>query len=133
MSQVQILVIDGKRFALLPEDVWERVRGAVEEAEDVADLERFDRTDDGVRIPGAVAFAIADGVHPVRAWREHRGLSQERLAEAASLSKAYVSQIESGKRTGSARTLRAVAKALTVTLDALLTEQSPAAKRKNAG
>jgi len=128
-----MLVIDGKRFALLPEDVWERVRDAVEEAEDVTDIERFDRADDGVRIPGTVAFAIADGAHPVRAWREHRGLSQERLAEAAGLSKAYVSQIESGKRTGSARTLRAVARALTVTVDALIPEQSPAADRKHRG
>ena len=133
MSLVQMLVIDGKRFALLPEDVWERVRDAVEEAEDIADIERFDRADDGVRIPGAVAFAIADGAHPLRAWREHRGLSQERLAEAADLSKAYVSQIESGKRTGSARTLRALAKALTVPIDALPTERSPAAERKNPG
>lgn len=133
MSLVQMLVIDGKRFALLPEEVWERVRDAVEETEDVAEIERFDRADDGVRIPSAVAFAIADGAHPVRAWREHRGLSQERLAEAAGLSKAYVSQIESGKRTGGARTLRVLAKALTVTLDALIPEQSPVAERKNPG
>jgi hypothetical protein len=33
--------------------------------------------DDGTRTPAAVAFALADGVHPVRAWREQRGLSLE--------------------------------------------------------
>ncbi len=120
MSLVQMLVIDGKRFALLPEALWERVREAVEEAGDVADVERFDRDDDGVRIPAAVAFAVADGTHPVRAWREHRGLSQERLAESAGLSKAFVSQIETARRTGSMRTLRALARALDAPLGAML-------------
>jgi DNA-binding phage protein len=35
------------------------MREAAEDAEDIADLERFEREDDGVRYPAAVAMAMA--------------------------------------------------------------------------
>jgi antitoxin component HigA of HigAB toxin-antitoxin module len=120
MSRVQIIEVDGKpAFYVVPADLWNRLREAAEDAEDRADLERFDREDDGVRYPSAVAYAIADGVTPARAWREHRGLTLQALADAAGLSKAFVSQIECGKRTGTAATLKKLAQALGVPLMAL--------------
>ena len=124
MSRVQIITKDGKpEFYVVPADLWERVQAAIEEAEDIADIERFDREDDRVRIPMEVAMAIADGVNPVRAWREHRGLTQEQLAEASGVSKPFVSQIEGGKRTGSASTLARLARALGVPVGALILEE----------
>ena len=74
---------------------------------------------DGTRIPAEVAFAVADGAHPVRAWREHRGLSQDALAADSGLSKPFVSQIEGGKRAGTTTTLKKLAAALQVPLAAL--------------
>jgi len=50
-------------------------------------------------------------------WREHRGLTQQQLAEAAGISVPYLSQIEAGKRQGSAEVLAAIAKALGLALD----------------
>ena len=121
MSRVQIIERDGRpEFYVVPADLWERVRDAIEDAEDVADLERFDRADDGVRYPQRVVLAIADGAHPVRAWRECRGMTQEQLAKASSVSKPFVSQIESGKRVGSAATLRKLARALKIQVGALV-------------
>lgn len=120
MSRIQIIEKDGKpAFAVVPIDLWERMREVAEEAEDIADLERFDREDDGFRIPLAVVEAELAGAHPVRAWREHRGLTLQTLADTAGVSKPYVSQIESGKRTGTAATLKKLARALGVPLDAL--------------
>ncbi len=121
MSRVQVIEKDGRaEFYVVPADLWERVRAVIEDAEDIADLERFDREDDGLRYPMEVAAAIADGTHPVRAWREHRGLTQERLAAASGVSKPYVSQIESGRRSGSTNTLRKLARALGVPIGALV-------------
>lgn len=51
-------------------------------------------------IPAEVTYAILDGANPVRVWREQRGLTQQQLADAAGISTPYLSQIESGKRTG---------------------------------
>lgn len=112
---------DDKPVAVqIPMDLWERMRELAEDAEDLADLERFDRKDDGVRIPAAVAFATADGAHPVKAWREHKGMTLQALADAAGLSKPFVSQIERGKRAGTAATLKKLAGALGVPVQVLM-------------
>ncbi|ODT36023.1 MAG: hypothetical protein ABS55_07520 [Lautropia sp. SCN 70-15] len=123
MSKVRIIEKNGKpAFAVIPIDLWERVREAAEDAEDSLDLERFDRDDDGFRVPLEVVESVVAGMHPVRAWRESRGLTQEALAEQAGVSAPYVSQIESGKRIGAVRTLRRIAAALEVPLDELTRE-----------
>ena len=120
-SHVQVIEQDGKPvFYVVPAALWERMREAAEDAEDIADLERFEREDDGVRYPAAVALAMADGASPLRAWREHRGLTLQALAETAGLSRAYVSQIEGAKRTGSAATLAKLAQALGIPVAALI-------------
>ncbi|MFO1292844.1 MAG: helix-turn-helix transcriptional regulator [Rubrivivax sp.] len=88
----------------------------VEDAENVADIERLNREDDGVRCPAAVACAMAEAGHALRARREHRGLTPQALADAAGLSKPFLSKLEGGKRAGSASTLRKLAAALGVPL-----------------
>lgn len=133
MSKVQVIELNGKRmFYVVPADIWERVKAAVEDAEDAAAYAEAVANDDGVRYPAAVALAIADGVHPVKAWREHKGLTLQALADAAGVSKPYVSQIEGGKRAGTAATLRKLATALGVPPGALLVER-PAASRPASG
>jgi len=52
----------------------------------------------------------------VRVWRERRGLTQEQLARKVGLSKSFLSEIENGKKTGSVKTLRAIAEALEIEL-----------------
>ena len=121
MSRVQVIEQDGKpAFYVVPADLWARLQDALEEAEDIEDLERFDREDDGVRIPMAVVVATGDGTHIVRAWREHKGMTLQALADAAGLSKAYLSQIEGGKRQGTSATLQKLAAALGVPVGVLL-------------
>ena len=120
MSEVQVIEKDGKpAFYVLPAALWELVREAVEDAEDAAAFDRAKASDDGARFPAAVVRAELDGTHPVRAWREHRGLTLHALADAAGLSRPYVSQIESGKRTGTVATLKKLATALGAPVGAL--------------
>lgn len=120
MIEVQVIELGGKpAFYVLPAALWERIRDKVEDAEDVAAFDRAMASDDGVRIPAKVAHAMADGTHAVRAWREHRGMTQDALAAAAGVSKPFISQIEGGKREGTTATLKKLARALGVPLDAL--------------
>lgn len=120
MTRIQFIERDGKReFAIMPIEIFERLATLVEDAEDVALFDAAKATDDGFRVPAAVANAILDGDSALKAWREHRGLTQEALAAQAGISKAYLCQIETGKREGSVKTLRALAKALSVALDDL--------------
>lgn len=121
MSKVQVIEKDGRpAFYVLPAALWEKVREAVEDAEDAAAYAEAVANDDGVRLPASVACAIADGAHPVRAWREYRGLALQALADAAGVSRPYLSQIEGGKRAGTAATLGKLAAALGVPLGALV-------------
>ena len=94
----------------------------VEEAEMLQDVRAYDEAKKAIAageelIPSEVTYAILDGINPVRVWREHRGLTQQQLAEAVGISVPYLSQIESGKRRGSAEVLAAIAKQLGLSLD----------------
>lgn len=120
MSKVQLIEIDGRRAYVVPADLWERVKDFVEDAEDAATYADAVAEDDGARIPFAVVKAELGGVHPVRAWREFKGLTLQTLATAAGVSKAYVSQIEAGKRAGTAATLKKLATGLGVPVAVLI-------------
>jgi transcriptional regulator with XRE-family HTH domain len=63
------------------------------------------------------AFGLA-----VRRYRSQAGISQERLAELASLERAYVSALERGRRNPTLLTQQRIATALGVTLQQLIGE-----------
>ena len=121
MSRVQVIETDGKpAFYVVPADIWLRVREMVQDVEDAAAYTEAVAQDDGFRVPLSVVEAKLGGASPLRAWREHRELSLQALADAAGVSKPFVSQIESGKRTGTAATLKKLATALNVPADVLI-------------
>lgn len=101
-------------------------RRLLQDAEMLEDIRAYDEAKQALAegteetIPAEVVFALLDGGNPVKVWREYRGLTQQQLADAAGISKPYLSQIENGKRTGSATVLRSLAKALAVDVDDLL-------------
>ena len=55
-------------------------------------------------------------------WREHRGLSQAALAEAAGMAQPTVARIETGQRKGTLAQMRRLAETLGVRLDILAVE-----------
>jgi DNA-binding XRE family transcriptional regulator len=121
MTQVQVIEKDGKpAFYVVPAAPWKRVRHVIEDAEDADAYSEALTRDDAARYPHAVTTALLDGAHPVRAWREHRGITQEKLAAASRASKPSASQIEDGKCAGSTATFRKLARALEVPIGALL-------------
>jgi DNA-binding XRE family transcriptional regulator/PHD/YefM family antitoxin component YafN of YafNO toxin-antitoxin module len=117
---VQVIERDGKpEWAVIPYEEYQRL---VEEAEMLQDVRAYDEARQAIAegeelIPSKVTYAILDGGHPVRVWREYRGLTQQQLAEAAGISAPYLSQIEASKRKGSAEILAAIAKELGLSLD----------------
>jgi DNA-binding XRE family transcriptional regulator len=71
-------------------------------------------------VPAEVVYAILDGANPIRVWREYRSMSRTFLASQAGISASYLSQIEGGKRNGTADLLSKIAAVLNVALDDLL-------------
>ena len=98
----------------------------LEEAELLRELHDYDtakaviqRGDEEI-IPSEVVYALLDGANPVKVWREYRQMTQKQLAQAAEISAPYLSQIETGKRSGTTEALGALARALDVDLDDLV-------------
>ena len=71
-------------------------------------------------VPAAVADRLIDGESPLTVWRQHRSLSRAALSRASGVKCVRIADIEAGSATGSARTLRALADALRLTVDDLL-------------
>jgi len=116
----QVIKKDGRpEWAVVPYDEYIRLK---EEAEMLQDIAEYDAAKECIEkgdelIPGEVTFAILAGENPMRVWRKYRGMTQQVLSQAAGISKPYLSQIETGKRTGTAEVLVTIADALGVTVD----------------
>lgn len=110
-------------FAVIPYDDYQALVERLEWLEDLRDseaiAERLARGEEEV-IPAEVVERLVEGESPLKVWREHRGLTQEDLAEQVGVSGSYLSQIESGKREGTVRVYTALARALSVDVDDLV-------------
>lgn len=120
MSKIQYIEEGGRRkFAVVPIKLWERLAEEAEMLEDVRAYAAAKARDSGSRIPAAVMKRELETGSAVLAWREHRDFTQDQLAAQAGISKPYLSQIETGKRKGTAATLKRLAAALQVPMDVL--------------
>ena len=63
---------------------------------------------------------------PFRTAREHRGMTQVQLAEKVGVSKSHICAIEAGAKRPSVELLKAIAEALGVSTDYLLSEDDTA-------
>lgn len=124
---VQIIEKNGQpEWAVLPFDEYQRL---IADAEMLQDIRDFDEVKLALAqgeeelIPSEVTYALLDGENPIRVWREYRGLTQQQVAQSAGISKPYLSQLESGQRKGAAEVLAAVAGALNISLDDIVTSE----------
>ena len=126
MTNAHIIIENGRKMVVLPLASYKRMVSLLEEKEEARDAAQAKAILARVRagkealLPASVVDTILDGAHPVRAWRDHRGLTAQMLAQKAGISRAYLTQIEGRKRNGSVEVLSALAKALRTSLDALL-------------
>jgi DNA-binding XRE family transcriptional regulator len=120
-EEIQIIERNGKpEWAVLP---YEEYLRRFEQAELLEDIRAFDEFSAAIErgeeewIPAEVVHAILEGKNPIKVWREYRDLTQQQLASMAGISKPYLSQLETRKRTGTTDVLSAIAKALNVSLE----------------
>jgi DNA-binding XRE family transcriptional regulator len=74
------------------------------------------------QLPWSTAKRLLHGESPIKVWREHRGLSQRQLAEAVGVRATYVSQLETGRKRPSLQLAIALARALSLNIDDLVSE-----------
>ena len=84
------------------------------------DMPAAQRADDGVRFPHPVALDIMRGKGPILAFRKHQGMTLRELSERTGIAAGYISEIERGRKPGSASALARIAGALGTTIDVLV-------------
>ncbi len=85
---------------------------------DEAVAERISGAGAALLLPHAISRPASDE-SPIRACRRRRGMTIRELADAAGISHAYLSHIETGRHRGAPKTRSAIAKALDLPPDAL--------------
>jgi hypothetical protein len=118
--------------AILPRKDYEELLAKASEADEDAGTARLvakarkEIASGGPLLPKDVVDRLADGANPVRVLREWRererpdGMTQMRLSFKTGLSQGYISDIENGRRTGTAAALRLIADVLEVPMDLLV-------------
>ena len=120
-TPIQTVTLAGEDYAVVPLAEYEALRNAVnEDAIDATIMKRVLEDPDQELVPFTLVKRIADGEHPVRVWREYRGMRAGELATAAGIANSYLSDIENGKEPGSINAMKRIAIALDVTLDDLI-------------
>jgi DNA-binding XRE family transcriptional regulator len=108
---------------VLSRAAYDSLLDTVEEALDtraLANLRAREEAGEAEYVPIELADKIFAGEHPVRVWREYRGLTLSALAKTADIAPSYLSEIEAGKKPGSTRAMAAIARVLRVDIEDLL-------------
>ena len=100
----------GERLVIIPEADYKALVAAAEGRAATSE----------VIVPAEVANRIFAGEHPLRVYREWRGLNAADLASAAGVSAGHLSDIERGRRQASAEVRDRLAVALGVHADDLI-------------
>lgn len=120
-TNYQMLTFAGKEYVVVPRDEFEALCQTVDEDEmDIAVARQALKDADEELVPFELAERIATGVHPVRVWREYRGLTASNLATESGVAQSYLSDIENGKKPGSVRALKRIATTLGIAVDDLI-------------
>jgi len=121
MSPPQIIrTPNGEELVVLPraeyEALVERADHQAEDAEDVAiyDARKAELAAGGIVLPPEVSAAILRGDSRLKAIRKWRGATQRRLNSMTGIAQGYLSDLESGRRTGAPETMAKLAQALNV-------------------
>lgn len=126
MTKVQFIkTASGEELAVLPKSEYERLTAlATDEDVGTARLVRKARTaveaGHEVLLPKAVVGRLAAGENPIRVLREWRDITQLEVAFRTDISQGYLSDLEKGRRRGTADALAKIARALNVPLELLV-------------
>jgi DNA-binding XRE family transcriptional regulator len=115
----------GEELAILPKSEYERLAAlATDEDVGTARLVRKARAavaeGNEVLLPKAVVDRLAAGKNPIRTLREWRDLTQLEIASRTDISQSYLSDLETGRRRGTAKALAKIAQVLKVPLELLV-------------
>lgn len=140
LPKPKIVMQDGEPAeVILSYDDWQTIVAMLDEddEDDIAAVEAARREDEAfaagvaaqrgapveTTIPLEIVEAKLDGVHPLKTWREHRGMTQRQLASGSDVGRDLIAQIETRKKRGGVATIERLARTLGVPMEALIEQR----------
>jgi hypothetical protein len=117
---------DKGEVAILPRKEYEALAAKAAEAdEDIGSARLVARARKEIAagtplIPKKIVDRIANGENPLRVLREWRDMTQLELSFKTDIGQGYISDLESGRRKGTAAALKRIAATINVPLDLLV-------------
>lgn len=95
---------------------------SIKDFEHMLDVIAFDeaRAHPEEAFPAELTLRLIQGENHLKVFRKYRGLSQTELSERAGVGQGLISEIETGKKKGSVKSLKALADVLEIEVDDLL-------------
>ena len=106
-------------FVVLPIAEYKKILGFMREQQEIEEV-KSRLAEPHEMFPLEVVEKLSAGEHPVKVFREYRGLTQFLLATEVNVSKQYICQIEKLERKGTAKILKSIAKVLNVELEDIM-------------
>ena len=109
-----------QKFVLVPIEQYNQLLADLEMLKDIHDFRAAKALDEETFPAEVINRLILNGENPIKVYREYRKLTQKQLADKVGVQRAYLAEIETGRKSGSVKTLKAIAEALDVDLMSIL-------------
>ena len=109
-----------QKFVLVPIEQYNQLLVDLEMLKDVRDFRSAKAVDEETFPAEVVNRLILNEENPIKVYREYRALTQKQLSDKVGIQRAYLAEIETGRKSGSVKTLKAIAEALDVDLMSIL-------------
>ena len=114
---VETVERQGMEYVLVPREQYNRLLEDAEMLRDIREFREAKAADEETYSSEVINRLILNEENPIRVYRDHRGLTQQQLADKCGIQRAYLAEIETGRKSGSIKTLKTIAAALEVDLN----------------
>ena len=116
----EIVEKNSQKFVLVPIEQYNQFLADIEMLRDIRDFRGVKAIDEETFPDEVINRLILNEENPIKVYREYRDLTQKQLADKTGIQRGYLAEIETGRKSGSVKTLKAIAEALNVDLMLIL-------------
>lgn len=111
---------NSQKFVLVPIEQYNQLLADIEMLKDVHDFRGAKAVDEETFPAEVINRLILNEENSIKVYREYRKLTQKQLADKVGIQRAYLAEIETKRKSGSVKTLKAIAEVLDVDLMSIL-------------
>ena len=88
---------NSQKFVLVPIEEYNQLLADLEMLKDIRDFRSVKVVDEETFPAEVINRLILNAENPIKVYREHRGLTQQQLADRVGIQRAYLTEIETGE------------------------------------